>query len=151
MIDFKEKYKKLYEETSKYPRVSMSVIPTEQRGDDCGTSLLRQFVDTDLSLFLLSEVTAYDGFVENYCLDEEQVERIRIIRRKKEDDPSWREKILKELEAYLPIPYSDFKKLPLGIEESIIEKIKSNQSEEERAIFEEKFGNLTESFVKKKV
>lgn len=148
MIDFKEKYSKLYESVKDIPKRNLKVISTEERGDDLSCSIYPQFDNSDLSLLLLAQNIAPNGFVESYCLDEEELARINKIRKKLNDNPTWKDNLIETLEHYLPMPYEQFKKLPLGHQQRIISNIESSLNEEERTTFQQKFGNLADNKVR---
>lgn len=146
IIDFAEKFSDLYEPVKDIPRRKLKIL--EYRGDDCGSSLLPEYEDTTLKLFLESQKIAYDGFVEHYCLEDEIVEKIRNIRKKVDDNPSLKESINDVLFQYLPISIEIFNNLSLGEQLSIINEIKYKQ--DNRDDFEEKIEQLINGDVKVK-
>ena len=139
MIDFKEEYKELYDSVTDLPQRRLETIPGEQRGDDCGSSIGRKFNNSELSLFLLSQKTSENGFVEKYCLSDEDAEKLKEIRKKLNDNSLWKETLINTLEQYLPISYEEFKKLDLGEQQKIIDDIKLKQ---EKDMFQERFEKL---------
>ena len=150
MIDFVEKYPDLHELVEDIPRKRLKVHPSEDRGDDCSSSLLPEYENTTLTLFLTSQKIAYNGFVENYCLDDEITEKIRSIRRKVNDNPSLKESINDVLSQYLPISLEMFQKLFLGEQLEIIDRIKYKQLEDNSFVLEEKIEQLINSDIKVK-
>ena len=134
MIDFKEKYPDLYESRMHNPIRRLKVHPSEDRGDDCGSSLLPKYENTSLVLFLESQKIAYNGFVENYCLDGETTERIRSIRKKIEDNPFIKESINEILSQHLPMPIEKFNNLSLGEQLRIISIINRENNDLEENI-----------------
>ena len=114
MIDYKEKYYDLYDSVKHIPRRRLKVHPSEERGDDCGSSLLQEYENSNLKLFLESQKIANKGFVESYCLDDDTAERIRDIRKRLEDNPNLKNSIYKTLSEYLQIPIEQFTNLSLG-------------------------------------
>lgn len=116
--------------------------PVEDRGDDLGSSRVKNYKYEDLSLFLLSLKTAPDGFIEAYCLDKNVKERLKKIRNKQDIDKEWKKKIIAELEKYLPITYRMFMYLSLDDQLDVIKSIKLKFNEEELERFNNKFNNL---------
>ena len=149
MINFKEEYKELYESVKDIPKRRLETIPTEQRGDDCGSSIGRRFDNSKLSLFLLSQRTAENGFVENYCLSDEDAESLKEIRKKLKDNPLLKETLINTLEQYLPMSYEKFKRLDYAQQQSIIDDIKLKHGKEQD-MFQEKFENIAMCRIKKK-
>ena len=136
MVDFVEKYPDLYESVKNIPRRRLKVPSFEDRGDDCGSSLLPEYENSTLTLFLTSQKIAFNGFVENYCLDAETTEKIRSIRKKVKENPSIKESINDILSQFLPISLEMFERLPLGDQLSVIDNIKNkdNQNDLEKKI-----------------
>ena len=132
MIDFKDKFKELYDGVKDIPRVQLKIHPGEERGDDCASSIGYRFTASDISLFLLSKKTAEDGFVEKFCLDEIEAKRLKEIRKKVIDNPVWEKEILNTLEKNISIPYEKFEKLDLGEQLRLIDNSNLNQSIEEK-------------------
>ena len=129
MIDFLKKYPELYDSVKDTQIKRLKIHPSEDRGDDCGSSLMPEYENTTLTLFLTSQKIASNGFVENYCMDEEITDKIRNIRKKVDDNPSIKESIYDMLSQYLPMPLESFKKINLGNQLRIIDeiKLKNNQ------------------------
>lgn len=151
MRNFTEKYTELYDSVKHVPRRQLEVISTEQRGDDLGTYLYPQFESSNINLFLLSQKIAEEGFVEEYCLDSEDVQKIRIIRKNLENNPLLKDELIQALEKYLPMCYDEFiKKFPLGHQERIINNIRCDIGKEARYILEQKFENITKDDIKVK-
>ena len=149
IIDFIKEYPELYESVRDIPRRKLKVLPSEDRGDDCGSSLLPEYEDTTLTLFLTSQKIAYNGFVENYCLDSEVTEKIRDIRKKVDNNPVLRESIYNILSQYLPISLEAFQQLVLGEQLMIIDEI--NNSEDNKNDLEERIEQLLKNKNKEKL
>lgn len=150
MVDFVEKYPNLYESVKNIPKRRLKIHPSEDRGDDCGSSLLPEYENTTLTLFLTSQKIAYNGFIENYCLDDEITKKIRSIRKKVNDNPFLKESINDVLSQYLPISLEAFQKLVLGDQLRVIDKIKYKQLEDNSFALEEKIEQLINSDIKVK-
>ena len=150
MVDFVEKYPDLYESVKNIPKRRLKIHPSEDRGDDCGSSLLPEYENTTLTLFLTSQKISYNGFVENYCLDDEITKKIRSIRKKVNDNPSLKESINDVLSQYLPISLGAFQKLVLGDQLRVIDQIKYKQLEDNSFALEEKIEQLINSDIKVK-
>lgn len=80
IIDFVEKYKDLLVKDS--PKKQLETILGEDRGDDLSSSVFPTFDNSDESFIALSKRTSENGFVEKYCLSEENAEKLRKIRKK---------------------------------------------------------------------
>ena len=112
-----EKFKDLIKENEELVRM-------ECRGfDDCGSLLLPKFDNSTLSLFLLSEVTAPDGFIENYSLSKINTKRLRILREMLSEDETLKEEIISIIEEKTSMPYPKFKKYDLGYQQSLVNGI----------------------------
>lgn len=118
-----EKYPNLYNAVKEYPRVQLRVYPTEYRGDDCGSLQLPEYENTNLALFLKSQKIAVNGFIENYCLEEEK-EKIRKFR----DNKALKKAIENILSNYLQISIEEFNNLSLKEQLNIISKINQNEN-----------------------
>ena len=139
MINYVEKYKNLYDSVKDLPVKTLKVFPGEQR---C-SSIYPSFDSSNISLFLLSQRIAKGGFIESFCLSEEDVEKIRLIRKKINDNPLWKENVIQVLEQDTQIPYSKFIELPLGLQQQIINRKisngKKNFQQELNSIFEDNY------------
>lgn len=71
-IDFSQKYAHLMAENGVFPT---RWLPNPETGE----------VPTEHDVFQLAETTVENGFVENYCLSDEQVKQIRLIRHYKKN------------------------------------------------------------------
>lgn len=126
IIDFAEEYKDLYEPIKDIPRRELRIYPTDQRGDDCGSYLGRKLL-TDLEIFVLVQHAAPGGFLETEILSEKDVEKLRLIRKKIQEEPRWFECTINEIEHYLPFSYDNFKNLSLENKYIIIDRIKNEE------------------------
>ena len=82
-----EKYKELIDDSQELIRLKS--LPSEDRGDDLGSSIMPTFKRNDVSLMLLAQRTSPDGFVETYCLTDEERKRIKAIRKLMEENPEY--------------------------------------------------------------
>lgn len=97
-----EKYKDLIQEDVELVRLE----PVDDLSDDTASSVLNKFDGSILSLFVLSQKTSKDGFVEKYMLSEKDVKRIDMLRQMLEEDPTLKEQIISVIEESLNISYS---------------------------------------------
>ena len=138
MNKISEEYKELIGEKQ------IRLTSIENRGDDLGSSMSKDYKYDDLTIFLLSLKTAPDGFVEKYCLDKNVKERLKEIRNKIDTDKNWKNNVITELEQYLPIPYRMFMYFQLDRQLEVIEAIKQTLDEKELEVFSGKFSKLIE-------
>ena len=75
--NFKEKYKSLYDDIKNLQKRQLTSI--EARGDDFSSSILKPINDSNLNI--LTTKTSPNGFVETYCLNEEQAKKLQRIRK----------------------------------------------------------------------
>ena len=97
-----EKYKDLIQEDVELVRLE----PVDDLSDDTASSVLNKFDGSILALFILSQKTSKDGFVEKYMLSEKDVKRIDMLRQMLEEDPTLKEQIISVIEKSLNISYS---------------------------------------------
>ena len=97
-----EKYKDLIQEDVELVRLE----PVDDLSDDTASSVLNKFDGSILALFVLSQKTSKDGFVEKYMLSEKDVKRIDMLRQMLEEDPTLKEQIISVIEESLNILYS---------------------------------------------
>lgn len=139
MSNYIEKYKELYEITKDLPVRELKVCKSENRGDDLSTSIYPSFESTNINLFLLSQTIAPNGFVEKYCLSEDDVKKINVIREKIKEEPKWKERIIKSLDNNLPMLYDKFKKMSLGLQINMVNNMRSDLDKEKREEFDKIF------------
>ena len=108
-----------------------NLIPNDQElvrincidSDDCGSLLLPQFDNSTLSLFLLSQVTAPNGFIENYSLSKESAEKLKVLRKMLIEDETLKEQVINIIEEKTSMSYSKFKKYNLGYQQLLVNNV----------------------------
>lgn len=122
MIDFYEKYSDLHvENNSDYKKV-LNVIPGENRGDDMRGITTYDYAHNSLTLFLLLQNTHEDGFIQKYCLRDEDKEKLNLIKTELKNDPSSKETYISRIKECISVPYEKFTKLPLGEQIRIVNR-----------------------------
>ena len=79
----------------------------------CGITTY-DYAHNSLTLFLLLQNTHEDGFIQKYCLRDEDKEKLNQIRIELQNNPEAKETYISRIKECISIPYEDFEKLPLG-------------------------------------
>lgn len=95
----------------------------------------------NMTLFLLSQKEP--GFIEKYCLRENNINRLTTIRDNINKKPELLSNIIEVLNAYLPVSYNQFKELDFFGQLNMLDLVKSNLSDEEKQDFNKMFNDLT--------
>jgi len=115
MIDFYEKYSDLHVENNSDCKRVLKTNPGENRGDDMCVSIMNyDYAHNSLTLFLLLQNTHKDGFIQKYCLRDEDKEKLNQIKIELKNNPEAKENYIKRIKESIYISYEDFEKLPLG-------------------------------------
>ena len=121
MIDFYEKYSDLHVENNSDCKKVLKTNPGEDRGDDmCGSIMRYDYTHNSLTLFLLSQNTQEDGFIQKYCLRDENKEKLNQIKIELKNNPEAKENYINRIKESIYIPYEEFEKLPLGEQMRIV-------------------------------
>ncbi len=72
--ELKERYKELLEGLNDLPHVRLELQPSEQRGDDCGSSVI-SVNNKDNYERMLSKINS-KGFIYNYCLSDNEKKKV---------------------------------------------------------------------------
>lgn len=87
----------------------------ENRGDDmCGSTMSYDYTHNSLTLFLLSQSTQEDDFIQKYCLRDEDKEKLNQIQIELQNNPEAKENYINRIREIIYISYEDFEKLLLG-------------------------------------
>ena len=105
--------------------VRLKVIKGEQRSDDLGASYYPPLDNSYLSLFLMSEQTSPNGYMEKYHMSDEQKSRIKMIRTMIANNPKIKDEVINIIKSYIPMDYDNFKILLFGDQKQVISNINS--------------------------
>ena len=115
---------KVLEEFSELISTNKELVRMECRGyDDCGGLVLPKFDNSTISLFLLSQITSPNGFIEKYSLSEENAKRMKILRKMLNEDESLKEQIITLIEKKTSMSYSKFRKYELGYQQRLVNNV----------------------------
>lgn len=95
----------------------------------------------NMTLFLLSQKEP--GFIEKYCLRENNKNKLISIRETINKKPELLSNIKIALDTYLSISYEEFKELDFFAQSNMLDLVKSNLSDDEKQDFDELFKDLT--------
>lgn len=94
-----------------------------------------------MTLFLLSQKEP--GFIEKYCLRENNKNKLISIRETINNKPELLSNIKIALDTYLSISYEEFKELDFFAQSNMLDLVKSNLSDDEKQDFDKLFKDLT--------
>lgn len=95
----------------------------------------------NMTLFLLSQKEP--GFIEKYCLRENNKNKLISIRETINKKPELLSNIKIALDTYLSISYEEFKELDFFAQSNMLDLVKSNLSDDEKQDFDKLFKDLT--------
>lgn len=95
----------------------------------------------NMTLFLLSQKEP--GFIEKYCLRENNKNKLISIRETINNKPELLSNIKIALDTYLLISFEEFKELDFFAQSNMLDLVKSNLSEDEKQDFDKLFKDLT--------
>lgn len=103
----------------------------------------------NISLFLFSQKKG--GFLENYCLREDDKKRLYNIRNAMEKNPDLLMNVVLVLDKYLPMSYEDFSELGIFKQSQLLEKTRYSLKDEDRELFEKVFRDLSTKYKTKEL
>lgn len=95
----------------------------------------------NMTLFLLSQKEP--GFIEKYCLRENNKNKLISIRETINNKPELLSNIIIALDTYLSISHEEFKELDFFAQSNMLDLVKSNLSDDEKQDFDKLFKDLT--------
>ncbi|MBR2997523.1 MAG: hypothetical protein IKF37_00410 [Bacilli bacterium] len=103
----------------------------------------------NITLFLLSQRSG--GFVENFCLRNDNKDKLNDIRNNIEKNPDLLMNIVLVLDKYLPMSYDEFCKLNMFEQSKLLEKTKFSLKDEDLELFEKVFKDLSAKYKTKEL
>ena len=103
----------------------------------------------NIILFILSQKSG--GFIENYCLREDDKERLCNIKDTMDRNPDLLMNVVLVLDKYLPMSYEEFCKLNIFEQSKILEKTKVGLKDNDRELFEKVFKDLSTKYKTKEL
>ena len=130
--NFDEEFKKLLIDDN---------IPIRSLETEYNDSNYPERVYDNMTLFLLSQKEP--GFIEKYCLRENNKNKLISIRETINNKPELLSNIKIALDTYLSISYEEFKELDFFAQSNMLDLVKSNLSDDEKQDFDKLFKSLT--------
>ena len=130
--NFDEEFKKLLIEDN---------VPIRSLETEYSDSNYPERVYDNMTLFLLSQKEP--GFIEKYCLRENNKNKLISIRETINNKPELLSNIKIALDTYLSISYEEFKELDFFAQSNMLDLVKSNLSDDEKQDFDKLFKSLT--------
>ena len=100
-------------------------------------------------LFLLSQKKG--GFLENYCLRENNKAKLNNIRNNMDKNPDLLMNVVLVLDKILPINYEEFSKLNIFEQSQLLEKTRISLKDEDLELFNKVFDDLTHKYKTKEL
>lgn len=100
-------------------------------------------------LFLLSQKKG--GFLENYCLRENNKVKLNNIRNNMDKNPDLLMNVVLVLDKILPINYEEFSKLNIFEQSQLLEKTRISLKDEDLELFNKVFNDLSTKYKTKEL